>query len=120
MQKLEKKTCVQIGCSQAKWGKKCPYKNCEFHPNYDAQYVTKNLCNHPKTWWTCLNCGEVTCRGCHAFKLPTVTFCINCFSEWLKKRGIKTEKELRKKLENYLSVGKRVYDACVNELEKET
>ena len=111
------KTCTQIGCSQARFGENCSYRNCEYHPNYDEQYVTKNLCNHPKSWWTCSFCGSNGCQRCFAFKLPTVAFCVNCFKDWLKKHKITTIEQFKAKIRNYADFGDILWNMVKEELQ---
>lgn len=117
---MEKKDCFQIGCSEARYeieGKTtCRDKSCVNHPFYLQGYESDNLCKHPKTWWTCRNCGQVTCRSCHAFRNPDVPVCINCVPEWLKKKKIMTQEQLDKKLRSFCSVGKILYDKAIERL----
>lgn len=112
------KTCQQIGCSQAKYEKNCESKNCEHHPLFDKTFVGTNLCNHPKTWWACKNCGNVNCHSCAAFKLPTVDFCVNCYKAWLRRKQIQSVGDFKRAIKNFAEVGDNLIRLCLIEITK--
>ena len=71
-----------------------------------------------KTWWTCHNCGASGCREEQAFNGRIVPFCVNCYKEYVDKRGWRKREQFDRYVQkNLVHIGGKLYDAVVKYIE---
>ena len=89
-----------------------PWKTKNSSPHKDALEECK------PTWWTCYNCGASGCHGEQAFNGRIVPFCVNCYKEYVDKRGWRKREQFDRYVQkNLLHIGSKLYDAVVKYIE---